>query len=595
MIDRTTKLRWRRRFKSKKRQVEDLGVQAEEQLEQHFFKRLSRLTQVRRFVAAWVLLLVLLTGGVLAQARGLGNYYLANMPTKGGIYTEGIVGSFTNANPLYSANSVDASVERLVFSGLFKFDVNNHLAADLADNYQVDERGTTYTVKLKNNLTWHDGHALTAADVAFTYQTIQNPDAKSPLAASWKGITVTAIDNNTVTFELPSVLTAFPYSMTNGIVPKHLLDGIPPSQLRSISFNTSHPIGSGPFKWEAVESIDDSGFGHEQRIALLPNVNYQGGAPKLDKFILRAFKDDTALLSAFKKRELTAAAGLTSEPADVAKDSEVQDFTTAFTSAVYTFFKTSSEPFVDFRVRQALVLASDPGQIVARLSQPAVLARSPLLPGQIGYDKTLLQTTNNRAAAIKLLEDAGWKLNDKNVRVKDGKELIFRLSTQNNTVYGFVSQMLKTQWAAIGVKVDILPQTDNELQSSITFHTYDALLYGIELGPDPDVFAYWHSSQADLRSPTRLNFSEYRSPVADKSLEAGRTRTDPGVRAVKYKPFLEAWRNDAPALALYQPRYLYLVRGPISGYSQTSLNSAADRFNNVQNWQIREQKQAITQ
>ena len=135
-----------------------------------------------------------------------------------------------------------------------------------------------------------------------------------------------------------------------------------------------------------------------------------------------------------------------------------------------------------------------------------------------------------------------------------------------------------------------MSQTPSELQSIIAVHGYDALLYGIEIGSDPDVYPYWASSQADVRSPTRLNFSEYKSPVADSALEAGRTRTDPAIRAIKYKPFLQAWHDDAPAIALYQPRFLYLTRGQIYGFEPTIMNKDINRYANVNNWMIRETK-----
>src|SRR5882762_4510422 len=125
MIDRSTRLRWRRRFRSRKRQVEDMSYQAEEHLERHFFRRVGRLGQVRRFIAVWVLLLVLIIGIVIVQMRALSGYYLAPEPIAGGTYTEGILGSFTNANPLYAVGSVDSSVSHLVFAGLFKYDQKN--------------------------------------------------------------------------------------------------------------------------------------------------------------------------------------------------------------------------------------------------------------------------------------------------------------------------------------------------------------------------------------------------------------------------------------------------------------------------------------
>jgi ABC-type transport system substrate-binding protein len=86
-------------------------------------------------------------------------------------------------------------------------------------------------------------------------------------------------------------------------------------------------------------------------------------------------------------------------------------------------------------------------------------------------------------------------------------------------------------------------------------------LYGISLGVDPDVFAYWDSSQASISSQGHLNLSEYKSKAADQALESARTRADAQLRVTKYKAFLTAWTNDAPALALYQPNMLYISGG----------------------------------
>ena len=76
------------------------------------------------------------------------------------------------------------------------------------------------------------------------------------------------------------------------------------------------------------------------------------------------------------------------------------------------------------------------------------------------------------------------------------------------------------------------------------------LLNAISLGLDPDVYAFWHSSHADPRSVGRLNFSNYFSQAADKSLDAGRYRLEPALRSAKYKPFLQALKDDNQALPL---------------------------------------------
>lgn len=590
MINRTTKLRWRRHLKRSKRQVEDLSVQAEEQLERHLFRRLSRLYDVRRFVFAWTGLVVLLIGGVVIQTRSLSNYYQTLKPAPGGTFTEGVVGVFTNANPLYASSPVDSSVARLVFSGLMRYDQKGRLLPDLAEKWSVNERGTTYTIVLRKNLTWHDGKPLTAADVVFTYKTIQNPDSKSPLLNSWKGIRVTAKNPYTIIFTLPNALSSFPHSLTNGIIPKHWLVDIPAAQLRSVRFNTANPIGSGPFKWETIEVEGENPEEREERIGLVPNENFYRGAPKLQRFIIRGFHDEQKLLKSLESRELNGVVGLETLPDTLSHNQEIRSYNIPINGEVMAFFKTSQPILSDRKVRLALVKAINVPEIVERLGYPAVVVDSPLLPSQTGYNKKIVQLSQNVKEANKLLDQAGWKTNQNNIREHKGQKLSLQLISQNTSDYTTITQALKEQWQAIGVDIQDILQSDADLQQSISEHSYDILLYGIALGPDPDVFPYWHSSQADPRSANRLNLSEYKSKQADTALEAGRTRSNPKLRAVKYRPFLEAWRNDAPALALYKPRFLYVSFGNIFGFEPKVINSAVDRYANVENWMILEEK-----
>jgi peptide/nickel transport system substrate-binding protein len=587
VIDKSTKTKFRRRYKSRKRQVEGIGNQAEENIEKLFFRRLPRLGDVRRFVFAWLLLFLLLIGGVVAQTRSLERLYQEAGPIPGGTFTEGVLGSFTNANPLYATGSVDSAVSHLVFSGLLRYDSQNRLVQDLAERYEINTIGSIYTVTLRDDIFWHDGRAITSADVLFTYKTIQNPDAKSPLLASWQGITIEAPDARTVIFTLPNALTAFPHSLTNGIVPKHLLDGVEPSQLRSVRFNTASPIGSGPFRWGTIEVTGTGPEDRQEQIGFIPYELFHRGQPKLQQFIIRTFRDENKLINSLKSQEINAAVGIETQPDDI-EESTLQDFNIPLTSEVMAFFKNSNEILSDLRVRKALVQAVDQNSIVTSLGYPVIPAKSPLLLSHLGNDKNIVQLPFDKDAANKLLDEAGWVRGQDGLRTKDGKPLTLRLFSQTTSEYTYVSRELQKQWAEAGVDVQVMLQSAQDLQQvTISQHNYDILLYGISLGKDPDVFAYWHSSQATPRTGGSLNFSEYRSPVADKSLEAGRTRSDEALRAIKYKPFLEAWRSDAPALALYQPRMLYLTRTPIANFEPRSFNTAYDRYNNVENWMIR--------
>jgi peptide/nickel transport system substrate-binding protein len=251
------------------------------------------------------------------------------------------------------------------------------------------------------------------------------------------------------------------------------------------------------------------------------------------------------------------------------------------------FFKTTSGVLADKIVRQALVQAANPAQIINNLGYPAIPVNEPLLMSQVGYNPAYAQSTGNSPAAAAALQQDGWLPGKGGIRYKADQPLSFQLVAADTQDNRYVATQLQQQWRAVGADVEISFQDAGNLQDTATFHNYDALLYGISIGVDPDVFVYWDSSQASLNSPSHLNFSEYSSAAADNSLEAGRTRSDAALRAIKYKPFLQAWQQDAPALGLYQPRFLYVTHEPIYGLTTHTINEGSDRFDNVQNWAVR--------
>ncbi len=581
------KLRFRRLFRKRKRQVENLGSQAESQLEHNFVRRLGNLVPVRRFVAVWLLLAVLLIGGVISETRALTSYYQTLQPVSGGQYSEGLVGSFTNANPLYATGLVNNAVSKLLFAGLFKYDAKNSLIGDLADGWQVDKTGENYTVHLRPNLTWQDGQPLTANDVVFTYQTIQNPDAQSPLNVSWQNVEVSAADDHTVLFKLPNPLASFPDSLTTGIVPQHVLSHVALPDLRSASFNTTSPVGSGPFELKKIQVAGNSPTTREEEIALQPFGGYHGGAPKLANFVVHTFPDDKSMVKSFRDQNITAMAGYQNAPKGVTAAKNVQQYNLPLAAANMVFFKTTSGVLSDQFVRQALVSGADTEQILNGIGGSLVPVREPLLQGQLGYDPKLQQLQGSAASANALLDKAGWKMQANGIRARKGQPLTFRLYAQNTDEYRKATDLLKQQWKKLGVDAQIFLQSANDLQPTVAYHTYDALLYGISIGADPDVFVYWDSTQADVRSASRLNFSEYQSPAADTALEAGRTRTAAALRAIKYQAFLKAWRDDAPALGLYQPKITYATHGKVYNFDNRMLTTDTDRFNNVSDWMIR--------
>jgi peptide/nickel transport system substrate-binding protein len=589
MVSRALKLRVRRRLRLRKRQVEAIGSQAEEQLERNLFRRLERLHAIRRFMAGWIVLTVLLFACTVVQIRALGGYYQTIQPVAGGTINEGVVGSFTNANPVYATSSVDLAVSRLLFASLYSYNDKNQLAPDLAAApYVVSPDGTQYTVKLREGVRWHDGKPLTAQDVVFTFAVIQNPDARSPLNASWQDIKVAAPDAHTITFTLPDPLAAFPSSLTTGIIPKHILGATPMSAMRSSDFNTSNTVGSGPFRWQAIEVTGGSPQDRQERVALQRYDDYHRGPAKLANFVIHSFRSQTDMIQSFHQQEINAMAGLSEVPSQFKKDSSVYSYNLPLTAAVMTFFKTSEGVLAETAVRKALVYGADQQKIIDSLGYATKPVREPLLQGQLGYDPSLAQPGYDVNAARKTLDDAGWLVGKDGIRYKNKQPLTFKLYAEETSEYSRVAKLLQDQWRAVGVNVTLEMQKAADFQSTLAFHSYDALLYGISIGNDPDVYAYWSSAQADLRATSRLNFSEFKSATADAALESGRTRTDAALRAVKYRPFLQVWQKDAPALGMYQPRFLYITRGQLFGLKEHYINTPADRMNSINQWMIRQ-------
>ena len=593
IVDDETKRKLRRRFIKRRKKAQQFGQQADKNIDNLLIKRFDRLVSVRRFVGLWLCLFVLLFFATLVQLRALSNYYQSLQPVSGGLYSEGSIGSFTNANPLYADGAANVAVSRLVFSGLFKYGTNNNLVGDLATGWTLNDAQTVYTVKLRHNVTWQDGKPFNADDVLFTYHTIQNIEAQSSLYSSWQGITVSKIDPYTVSFTLPNSLSAFPYSLTNGIVPQHLLGSVPVPQLRSDPFNTQ-PVGTGPFEWKFVEVDGTSLLDRSQHITLAAFNNYYNGRPKLDGFSLITYQDSQQLISAFQKKQINAMSGLEELPQQLVGDRSVQTYITPLTTSVMAFYNNSQSILSDTNVRRALSLGVDRSQLTNLMPGPVQLVNSPLLKGQLGYDPDLAEPNYDPVAAAQTLDQAGWVLNSSGQREKNGTVLSLNLSSQDSLTYSKVAVFLQQQWAKLGVKVNVQYFTADDLQASVVGnHSYDILLYGINIGVDPDVFAYWDSSQASLTSQGHLNLSEYKSTAADAALEAGRTRSDPAVRSAKYHEFLSAWTTDNPALGLYQQNYLYITRGPVFNYERSAANSGVDRFYNVDQWMIRQKRQNL--
>ncbi len=590
--------RFKRRLKLRQKQALAMTSQANKTLnkgiDKHIIKKIEASTEKPiswRFIASWLLLLVVLVGGVAIQAHALGRYYLGPQPVPGGEYVEGVEGSFSNASPLFATSNVDISVSKLLFSGLLKYDEQGELVGDLAESWTVNDIGNVYTIKLRPNLHWHDGEDITSADIVYTIQAIQNPDTKSPYNLSWQGVTPTAPDARTVVLTLTNPLASFVHGLTLGIVPQHVLGGVPNAQLRSNEFSSRLPIGSGPFVWGGVLNLDTRGGIQRQRIAFQAFDDYHLGEVKLARYTIETFPSQEETIRALRSGQIHAATLVSVDDMADADFKNLAIRNIPIMSGVYLFFNNSRSPLNEKVVRQGVIRSVDTKSLRAQLGYPVVAVDEPFLRGHIAYDAAKRQAGFNAVEAAQLLDSAGWvKGANSFVRQKDGKALEFTLLTEVRTDYARLADALQRQLVEVGVKLNVQVLSGREFQQALLAHNYDALLYGISIGEDPDVFAYWHSSQAALE---RFNFSEYKSAVADEALSSGRTRSDDALRRIKYSPLLDAWRDEAPAIGLYQPRLVFLTHGRLYNMDVRRATVSADRYSNVHNWMYITEEQPL--
>lgn len=590
-MNKFSKTKARRLFRSRKRQVSDMTESASQQIDRHVFRRLTSFADVGRFMVAWLLLLVVLIAGVVYQTRGLSEYYLSTQSVPGGLVSEGIIGTYTNPNPIFASSTIDLSVSRLLFNSILTYDDKGALVNDLAETVTRSQDGLIYTVTLRKGTLWHDGRELKSDDVLYTYRAIQNPDTKSPYNISWQGVKIEAPDDYTVTFTLPSALNSFPLSLTNGIVPEHILSELSFSELRSSDFNVK-PIGTGPFQFSKVVRIDDfESVTKRQRIEMIRNDAYFKGRPSLDAFVIYALSSEDDLREYLSSKQIDSAI-FNSSPDFTGVSDTFTVSPVPLLAGAYLFFNTAKAPFDNVEFRKAIASAVDTTDVVATLGFPVQKIDSPLLPVHTGYDRAIVQTGYDLALASATLDKLGWVRPDSSsIRAKDGVSLEMTITTLEGSDFSRIAVEIQDRLKSeLGVKVNIIAKRPADMQPTLLQHSYELLLYGITLGVDPDVYGYWHSSQAIA---DRFNLSLYKSDAADRSLEAGRTRPDVSLRAAKYKPFLEAWKADVPAIGLYQPPIFFVGQTKIFNFQPTRLNSTADRFYNVHNWQIQTAKKPI--
>ena len=561
-------------------------------------KQLKLLPQVfskkERYLILTLSLIVIVS--IIYMPLGMFRHFTKPAPNFGGSYTEGLVGAPQYINPLLvQANDADRDLSKIIYSALMKYDQSGNIIPDMAESYQISDNSLEYVFVLKKDIKWHDGFPLTADDAIFTFKILQNNDYGSAQRINWQGVEVEKINDLTVKLKLKNKYAQFLNNTTLGILPKHLWENVKPS-LFSFSDLNIKPIGSGPYKFTKLKK-DAQGSIISYELERFDY--YYESKPFIKKIMFKFYNSEDELIEAYNRNLIQGIGALSPEKLKNLKFSQkLAPRKTKLPRYFAAFFnQNQSKALSDKNIRLSLNYGTDKKELLEKiLNQNGLVINSPILK-ELGPEPAQQKYPFDREFAKQILENSGWKDLDgdgfrekvtetkkKTTETEQPKEaLAVKIKTSNWAELTKTAEMLKSQWGSLGFKVEVQTETLQEIQQSIRERDYEILLFGEVLSLDPDPYSFWHSSQ---KKDPGLNLALYDNKTADKILEESRQLLNQKERNKKYEDFEKIVLEDAPAVFLYSPYYIYLPSKKIKGNETELLSMPSSRFDSINRWYI---------
>ena len=476
-------------------------------------------------------------------------------PTHGGVYVTGSIGEPSNLVPFLAGDSASSAVTGHIYNTLIKYDKNLSLTSDLAERWDVSDDGLTITFHLREDVHWQDEEKFTSEDVLATFNTITDPNTRTPYAEKYTLVeNIQAPDAHTVkvTYAKPFAPALASWAQLS-ILPAHKLaevDDIHEAEL------VTTPIGTGPYKLH--------GWKRGQEIQLMENKDHFDGRPYITLQRQRIITDQDAQFLALRKGEIDSM-GL--KPIQYERLTSGEDFTRRYDkyrymgrNYVYMGFNLNHPLFDNRTVRQALSYAT-PRQTIINgiLMGHGVAAFGPFMPDTWAYHPDLSPYPHNPQKAREMLAQAGWTDSNGDGTIdKNGTEFKFTVVTnQGNDQRIKTAEIMQQAFAEIGIDMEIRVQEwATFLENTIHKRNFDAVILGWTLPVEPDPHDVWHSSKTGERE---FNFVGFESNEADALIRKARTTFDKQKRQQALWRFQEILHREQPYLFLYTPYSLIAV------------------------------------
>ncbi len=498
----------------------------------------------------------------------------------GGEYVEGVVGQPSFINPVLSSpGGADSDINELIFSKL----------SDLSDSVKMSDNKKVWDIRLKADIFWDDKQPITTQDIDFTIKKIQNSDTQSPLESMWRGAQTEIISKLEMKVVLSEPYFFFDETLKNlMIIPAHLFADTPAANIKISDYNLE-PTGNGPFKFQSFKK-EKSGFISEYKF--VKNEAYFGKKPYIESVVFKFYKDENELIGAFNSGEISGFGGLSAKNLEkVSLNNKVFNLMMPRYYALF-FNSYAQKNLASKNVRIALDYATDKKKIVDEVfNGSAVIADGPIVLGMNGYN---LEASSKSAFSLEkaasVLDNDGWKIGADGIREKAVKKetsrLEFNLISPRVQFLEDTANIIASDWAKIGVKLNVLVKSSEEIDEIIKTRNYEMIIFGNSFTSysNPDLSSFWYSSQKFYPG---LNLSLYENKSVDNLIEISRETTSDSKRQSSLSSLQSLIVGDQPAIFLFSPDYTYVSKPQLEGFEETEINSASDRFKDIENWYIR--------
>ena len=268
------------------------------------------------------------------------------LPTPGGTLRAGLSGgSRTDTlDPHNWVNLVDVARMYSLFNPLVDFDLDAHPTKSLAEELTASKDAMRWTIRVKPGIEFHNGKTLSADDVLHSFQRIVNPKSPALGARSLKALDIAnAKKIDELTIVIPCLT---PFSVLKDVLASYYFSVVP------VGFDLTHPIGTGPFKFESFTAGQQSTF--------VKNKNYwETGLPYIDELVISDFPGEVSQVNVLGSGNVDVIDLISSYSIIAVYSGGNKVMITNGGGYMPFTMRVDRPPFDDIRVRQAFRLICD--------------------------------------------------------------------------------------------------------------------------------------------------------------------------------------------------------------------------------------------